>query len=92
MADPDPLTTADWDRLAEELREFAGEDRVAAEDGVARAEMGSAHVELVRDGDVRTGMPLHGFETDGDVELAFDHERGRLYVRGEDVDYTFRRP
>lgn len=92
MADPEPLTAENWNRLVEELRDFAGEDRVTVEDGVARAEMGNAHVELTADGGVRTGMPLHGFEADGDVELAFDHERGRLHVRGEGVEYTFRRP
>ncbi|MEF8788704.1 MAG: hypothetical protein V5A61_01120 [Haloarculaceae archaeon] len=88
----DPLTTADWERLLAELRRFAGENRVAVDEGVARAEMGNAHVELTRDGGIRTGMPLHGFEADGEVELAFDHERGRLHVRAGAVEYTFRRP
>lgn len=92
MDDSEPLADENWDRLVEELREFAGEGNVEIEEDVARAEMGSAHVELTSDGGVRTGMPLHGFETDGDVELTFDHDRGRLHVRGEGVDYTFRRP
>lgn len=86
------LTTADWERLVAELREFAGERRVAVEDGVARAEMGSARVELSREGGIRTGMPLHGFEADGDVELTFHHDRGLLEVRVGDVEYSFRRP
>jgi hypothetical protein len=88
----EPLTTADWDRLLEELREFAGEGNVDVEDGVAHAKTGDGHVELRRDGGIRTGMPLHGFEADGDVELTFEHERGRLQVRAGDVKYTFRRP
>jgi len=88
----DPLTTADWERLVAELREFAGEGRVAVDEGVARAEMGNARVELTREGGVRTGMPLHGFEADAGVELTFDHERGRLHVRAAGVEYTFRRP
>jgi hypothetical protein len=86
------LTTADWDRLLEELREFAGEGNVSVEDGAAHAKTGDGHVELSREGWIRTGMPLHGFEADGDVELTFDHERGHLHVRVGDVEYTFRRP
>ena len=88
----EPLTTADWDRLLEELREFAGGENVGVEDGVAHARTGDGHVELSREGWVRTGMPFHGFEADGDVELTFDHERGHLHVRVGDVEYTFRRP
>jgi hypothetical protein len=88
----EPLTTADWDRLLEELREFAGDGNVSVEDGVAHAKTGDGHVELSREGWVRTGMPLHGFEADGDVELTFDHERGGIHVRSGDVEYTFRRP
>jgi hypothetical protein len=87
-----PLTTADWDRLLDELRQFAGDRNVEVEDGVAHAKLGDGHVELSREGRVRTGMPLHGFEADDGVELEFDHGRGRLHVRGEGVDYTFRRP
>ena len=88
----EPLTTSDWDRLLGELREFAGEGNVDVEDGVAHAKTGDGHVELARDGWVRTGMPLHGFEADGDAELTFDHERGHLHVRSGGVEYTFRRP
>lgn len=88
----EPLTTDDWEHLVRELREFAGEDHVVVEDGAARAEMGSAHVELFRGSGVRTGMPLHGFETDEGAELRFDHERGVLHVRVGEAEYTFRRP
>jgi hypothetical protein len=88
----EPLTTADWESLLAELREFAGEEHVSVNEGVAHAKTGDGHVELSREGRVRTGMPFHGFEADGDVELAFDHERGHLHVRAGDVEYTFRRP
>ena len=92
MADPLTTDARDWERLVEELREFAGEGRVTVEDGSVHAKMGRAHVELIRDGGIRTGMPLHGFEADGDVELVFDHERGHVHVRTGDAEYTFLRP
>ena len=82
----------EWDLVISELRRFAGSREVTVEDGRARVDFGSAHVEIDRDGRVDTGMPLHEFESAAAVELVFDHDAGELIVRGEGVEYTFRRP
>jgi len=80
---------AEFDRVVAALERFAGD--VAVEDGCARASMGSATLELCRDGRVAGAMPLHEFE--GGVEtVVFDHDAGELRVEGDGVDYTFRRP
>lgn len=86
------VSLEEWDLVISELRRFAGSREVTVEDGRARVDFGSAHVEVDRDGRVDTGMPLHEFESAAAVELVFDHEAGELHVRGEDVEYTFRRP
>jgi hypothetical protein len=82
----------DWDTLTDELRRFGQGGEVTVGDDAIRVDLGSAHVEVSRDGRVSTGMPLHDFEREGEVTLAFDHEAGELTVEDETVSYTFRRP
>jgi len=88
------VTLEEWDSVLRELRRFAGDREVVVEDGRARLDFGSAHVELARDGRVDAGMPRHGFESTGAVELRFEHDAGKLHVRSRDGEtaYTFRRP
>ena len=86
------VSPEEWDRVVSELRRFADGREVTVEDDRARVDFGSAHVEIGRDGHVDTGMALHDFESAAAVDLVFDHEAGELHVRGEGVEYTFRRP
>lgn len=83
----------EWDRMATELRTFAGEEgRVEESEDGLRVDFGSAHVSLGRDGRVETGMPLHDFATADAVAVEFDHEAGVFHVRGEHTTYRFERP
>ena len=86
------LEFGDWDAVVEELRRFGERGDVTFGDGWIRVQFGSAHVELAREGRVSTGMPLHDFEREGEVDLVVDHEAGSLTVDADDVTYTFRRP
>jgi len=87
--DVERVPLAEFDRVVSALERFAGE--VTVEDGCARATMGSATLEICRDGRLAGAMPLHEFE--GGVEtVVFDHGAGELRVEGDGVAYTFRRP
>ncbi|MFC4989516.1 MULTISPECIES: hypothetical protein [Saliphagus] len=83
---------SDWVELTAQLRRFADGAETTVDDDRIRIEFGSAHVEIGREGRVETGMPLHGFEREGDAEFVVDHEAGTLTVEGETTSYTFRRP
>lgn len=87
--DVERVPLAEFDRVVRALERFAGD--VAVEDGCARATMGSATLELCRDGRVAGAMPLHEFEGGVDA-VVFDHAGGEIRVEGEGVAYTFRRP
>lgn len=82
----------EWDTLSTELRRFgrAGEITVAADR--IHIDFGAAHVEVSRDGALRTGMPLHEFSHDNTAAIVVDHDAGTLTVDADSVNYTFRRP
>ena len=90
------IRVAEWDRVVDELRRFGRRGTVTVDDDRVRVEFGSAQIEVTRDGQVVTGMPLHDFERSGDVVLVVDHDAGELTVESESGDedghYTFRRP
>ena len=82
----------DWDTLSTELRRFGQPGDVTVDAERINIDFGSAHVEVTRDGTVRTGMPLHDFAHDRTAVLVLDHDAGTLTVDADSVDYTFRRP
>jgi hypothetical protein len=82
----------DWDTLRTELRRFGDSGDVTVGDDRIRVDFGSAHVEVSRDGTLRTGMPLHSFAHDSPTVIALDHDAGTLAVDADTVSYTFRRP
>jgi hypothetical protein len=86
------IELSDWDAVVEELRQFGEPGDVTAGDGRIRIDVGSARLEVSRDGRVSTGMPLHDFEHRGAVELVVDHDAGSVRTEADDVSYTFRRP
>jgi hypothetical protein len=51
----------EWDTLTTELRRFGDAGDVTIEDDRIHIDFGSAHVEVARDGTLRTGMTLHNF-------------------------------
>jgi hypothetical protein len=90
-ADAERVPLAEFERVVAALERFAGADAVTVDGDCARASMGSAGLELCRDGRVTGAMPLHEF--DGAAEaVVFAHAAGELRVEGEDLEYTFRRP
>jgi len=96
---PERVRLDDWDAVRDELRRFGESGDVTVDDDRLRIDFGSAHVEVSRDGSVKTGMPLHDFEREDaefeqedDVEIVVDHDAGALTVDADGVTYTFRRP
>ncbi len=87
--DVERVPLAEFDHVVGALERFAGS--VSVEDGCARATMGSATLELCRDGRLTGAMPLHEFEGGVDA-VVFDHAAGELRVEEEGMAYTFRRP
>lgn len=79
------------DRLAAWCADGDGQFRVETVDGTERAvcEFGTASLVVGADGRVEGGMPLHGFEGRA-TELVFEGTAVR--VRGEDLNYVYRRP
>lgn len=86
------IQLSEWDRLVEELRRFGQAGTVTTADDRIHIDFGSAHVEVSRDGTLRTGMPLHDFAYDEAVTVVVDHDAGTLTVDADTVSYTFRRP
>ncbi|MFC3958059.1 hypothetical protein [Halovivax cerinus] len=86
------LQLGDWDPLVEELRRFGATGDVTADDDSIHLSFGTGSVALERSGHVSTGMALHTFEYDGDVNIVVDHEAGSLTIDSGSVTYTFRRP
>lgn len=83
----------DWAALQRHLRRFAGAGDVSVTDDRVVVSTGAARLVVTRDGQLRTGMPLHEFEK-ADVEaLVFDHGDGHVEVTGPGgLRYEFRRP
>ncbi|SDJ94678.1 hypothetical protein [Natronorubrum texcoconense] len=82
----------DWEAAVDELRRFGKPGEVTTGDDWIRLDFGSAQVEVTQGGRVSTGMALHEFEREGEVELLVDHDEGTLAIETDDVGYTFRRP
>lgn len=82
----------EWDTLSTELRRFGRAGNVTIAEDRIRIDFGSAHVEVTRDGTLRTGMPLHDFTHDRAAVIVVDHDAGTLTVEADTVNYTFRRP
>ncbi|WP_440769758.1 hypothetical protein [Natronorubrum sp. DTA28] len=82
----------DWEAAVDELRRFGTTGDVTTGDDWIRLDFGSAQVEVTQTGRVSTGMALHEFEREGEVEILVDHDEGTLAVETDDVSYTFRRP
>lgn len=82
----------EWDTLSAELRQFGRPGDVTISDERIHIDFGSAHVEVTRDGTLRTGMPLHDFTHDDTAVIVVDHDAGTLTVEADTVTYTFRRP
>ncbi|WP_222916281.1 hypothetical protein [Natrinema sp. SYSU A 869] len=86
------IQLSDWDTVIDELHRFGETGDVTTGDDRIRIDFGSAHLEVSRTGRVSTGMPLHDFEQQGEVDLVVDHGAGSLTIDADDVVYTFRRP
>lgn len=82
----------EWDQVVEELTEFGDPGEATVDDDRVRVDFESAHVEVTREGQIHTGMPLHDFERTGGADLVIDHDSGELTIESDDVAYTFRRP
>jgi hypothetical protein len=82
----------EWDTLCTELRRFGQSGDVTITEDRIHTDFGSAHVEVTRDGTLRTGMPLHDFTHDETAVLIVYHDAGTLTVESDTVSYTFRRP
>jgi hypothetical protein len=83
----------DWSAIEEHLRRAAGRDAIEASDAEISLHSGSARFVVTTEGDVNTGMPLHGFATEGVDALYVDAVRGRIRVYGPNgLDYEFRIP
>jgi translation initiation factor RLI1 len=82
----------EWDTLSTELRRFGRAGDVTVADDRIHIDFGSAHVEVARDGTLKTGMPLHDFAHDNTAVIVVDHDAGTLTVEADSVSYTFRRP
>lgn len=81
-----------WDTLSTELRRFGRTGDVTISEECIHVDFGSAHIEVTRDGTLRTGMPLHDFAHDNTAVIVVDHDAGTLTVEADAVSYTFRRP
>lgn len=86
------VTLNEWDSLSAALRRFGDAGEVTIEKNRIHIDFGSAHVEVTRDGTVRTGMPLHDFTHDDTAVIVLDHDAGTLTIDADTVTYTFRRP
>lgn len=82
----------EWDTLSTELRRFGRTGDVTVSDDRIHIEFGSAHVEVTRDGTLKTGMSLHSFTHDNTTAVDVDHDAGTLTIETDAVNYTFRRP
>jgi len=83
---------SDWAAVTTELQQFGASGEVTTGDDHIRVAFGGAYFEVKKEGVVRTGMPLHEFEHDGDSKLIVDHENGSITVETDSLEYTFRRP
>jgi hypothetical protein len=81
-----------WETLTDELRRFSHTGDITGTDERIHVDFDAARVELVRDGTLLTGMPLHGFTHDDTVAVVVDHDAGSLTVEAERLSYTFRWP
>jgi len=84
------VPVSDWAAVERGLRGFDGEVEAAGDRLTLQA--GSARFSAWRDGTVEAGMPLHAFEAEEVERLALDHDRGRIRLSTDDVDYEFRLP
>jgi len=82
----------EWDTLTTELRRFGRGGEVTVGNDRIHIDFGSAHVEVTRDGTLKTGMPLHDFVQDTTAAIILDHDAGTLTVDADTVSYIFRRP
>ena len=82
---------SDWAAITSEVQQFGGNGEVTSSDDQIRVEFGGAYIELRKEGVVRTGMPLHDLEYEGDGVLIVDHETGSITVKTDSFEYTFRR-
>ena len=86
----DEVSIDDWDAVERGLRGFAG--TVEADDDRLTLRTGSARFAVWRDGTVEAGMPLHDFAAERVERLRFDHDRSRIGLSSDGVDYEFRVP
>lgn len=82
----------EWDTLCTELRRFGRAGDVTVADARIHIDLGSAQVEVTRDGTLITGMPLHDFTHRDATAIIVDHDAGTLTIDADTVAYTFRRP
>ena len=83
---------SNWETVVDELRQFGKTGDVTTKDDRIRIDFGTAHIVVSQDGHVSTGMPLHEFEQNGEIDFVVDHDQGSLTIEADDVTYTFRRP
>ena len=82
---------SDWPAVTTELQQFGASGEVTTGDDHIRVEFGTAYLEVKKGGIVRTGMPLHNLEYDGDGVLIINHKKGSITVETDSLEYTFRR-
>jgi len=82
----------DWETVTAELQQFGATGEVSTSDDSVHVQFGSAYIEVTKAGTIRTGMPLHELEHEGDVSLIVDHENNAISIQTDELDYTFRRP
>lgn len=83
---------SEWEKLTEQMRRFGQGGDVTIGDDRIHIDFGSAEIEVLRDGKLKTGMPLHEFMHDDTVGVVVDHDSGTLTVESDTVSYTFRKP
>jgi len=83
---------SNWATVTTELQKFGASGKVTTGDDHIRVAFGGAYFEVKKEGVVRTGMPLHEFEHDGESTLIVEHENGSITVKNDSIKYTFRRP
>jgi hypothetical protein len=86
------IQLTDWEALTTELKQFGATGDITTDDDRICIDFGNAYIEVMKQGIISTGMPLHNLEHDGDMTIIIDHENGSLAVETDNLDYMFCRP
>ena len=70
----------DWETVTAELQQFGATGTISTDNDSIRVEFGSAYIEVTEGGTIRTGMPLHELEHEGNVSLIIDHENNAISI------------